>query len=252
MRILCSRSNETAWNLAAEEVLFKGLDSVLLLYINRASVVIGCNQVWQNEIDQTYCQDRGIGVYRRMSGGGAVFHDPGNINYCFIRDKKPQESALDGAFLEPVEDILHSFGLKLSRANRKDLWAGAYKISGTASHISKNRTLHHGTLLFDSDLNALHAALGLLPAGKINESVSRRQAEAKSKGIASVPSPVANIKHICPNLAHLSAPEFLAEFLEAALQYYGREQTEFTQQELKDIQALVEEKYQNRAWNELK
>ncbi|NLB03064.1 MAG: lipoate--protein ligase, partial [Bacteroidales bacterium] len=77
MRIICSKRNETAWNLAAEEVLFKGRDSALLLYINFPSVIIGCNQLLENELDRAYCRKNNIGVYRRISGGGAVYHDSG-------------------------------------------------------------------------------------------------------------------------------------------------------------------------------
>ncbi len=295
MRIICSNHKDTAWNLAAEEVLFKGRDSALLLYINPPSVVIGCNQFMESELDRAYCQKNNIGVYRRISGGGAVYHDGGNINYCFVQDKNPQLSSLNGAFLEPVEHILQSLGLQVSRARRKDLWSGGYKISGTASHIAKGRELHHGTLLYDSNLEALHAALGLVPDNKAEQAPKKKQVPG-SKGIASVPSPVANIRSLYPSLANLSAQEFLNKFLEAAVRYYSqtvrkteeqdindlqkmklqdlkndqkfilqgfneeqkREQEDlqllqgFREEELIDIAALSRQKYQSKAWNEMK
>ncbi len=273
MRIICSNHKDTAWNLAAEEVLFKGRDSALLLYINPPSVVIGCNQFMESELDRAYCQKNNIGVYRRISGGGAVYHDGGNINYCFVQDKNPQLSSLNGAFLEPVEHILQSLGLQVSRARRKDLWSGGYKISGTASHIAKGRELHHGTLLYDSNLEALHAALGLIPGEKAEQPLKKKQ-HPQSKGIASVPSPVANIRSLYPSFTALSAQEFLGIFFEAALRYYGQlvqyseeqglngerkgrqEDVErfqgFGEKELIDIEALCRQKYRSRAWNELK
>lgn len=278
MRILCSKRNETAWNLAAEEVLFKGRDSALLLYINFPSVIIGCNQLLENELDRAYCRKNNIGVYRRISGGGAVYHDSGNINYCFVQDKNPQLSSLNGAFLEPVEHILRSLGLQLSRARRKDLWSKGYKISGTASHISKGRELHHGTLLYDSNLEALHAALGLVPGNKAEQAPKKKQVPG-SKGIASVPSPVANIRALYPSFAALSTLEFFDKFLEEAVRYYSQavqetehqglkdaqqdinklqnikqqdlnELQEFKQEELNEIEALSRQKYQSNAWNE--
>ncbi len=278
MRIIRSKRNDTAWHLAAEEVLFQGKDAVLLLYINPPSVVIGCNQIMENESDTAYCRENNIGIYRRISGGGAVYHDEGNINYCFIQDKNPQQSSLNGAFLEPVEHILQSLGLQVSRARRKDLWAGGYKISGTASHIGKGRELHHGTLLYDSNLEALHAALGLIPGEKTEQSPGKKQ-QPGNKGIVSVPSPVANIRSLYPSFAALSTQEFFAAFFEAAHRYYGqsvygqsvwdgeeqglkegqkkpKEDKErlqgFREKELIEIEALCRQKYRNKAWNELK
>jgi Lipoate-protein ligase A len=181
MNIVVSPSTTPAFNLAAEEYLFSKIgEDYLLLYVNDPSVIIGSNQAVLNEVDMDFCIDNGIRVIRRMSGGGAVYHDSGNLNYCFIRDKT--EAPLSPRFLRPVVEVLLSLNIPVEIRKRKDLWLDGYKISGTASHVSNNRELHHGTLLYDTDLEILQKAL---------------TAERKNlfkKATASVPSPVKNIR----------------------------------------------------------
>ena len=151
MNIVFSPSTVPSFNLSAEEYLFKKIgEDFLFLYTNEPSVIIGSNQAVLNEVDIDYCIENNITIIRRLSGGGAVYHDYGNINYSFIHDKSG--APLSAQFLVPIVNVLHSMKIPVEIGKRKDLWLKGYKISGTASHVSKGRELHHGTLLYHSDL----------------------------------------------------------------------------------------------------
>lgn len=184
MQIIHSSSTSPTFNLAAEEFLFsERQDDLLFLYVNEPSVIIGCNQAIRNEVNLDFCADNNIQIMRRISGGGAVFHDLGNLNFCFISNRIIGKSALEAVFLEPIVCVLRKLDIPVQIGTRKDLWLpGGFKVSGTASHVTKNRELHHGTLLYDSDLE------------KLQKSLSPIQKDESVKGIASVPSQVKNIR----------------------------------------------------------
>lgn len=182
MIIIFSHSTSPTHNLATEEYLFaERQDDILLLYINEPSVIIGCNQAIQNEVNLGFCRENKIQIVRRMSGGGAVFHDLGNLNFSFISNKTIL-SALSPDFLNPIIDVLKQLEIPVDLGKRKDLWLHGFKISGTASHVCKTRELHHGTLLYDSDLVKLQKALSV------------KKTNSALKGIASVPANVKNIR----------------------------------------------------------
>ena len=109
MRFVVSRLTDPGFHLAAEEYLFlRQSEETLFLYLNEPCVVVGCNQSILAEADTEYCATQGIGLYRRLSGGGAVYHDLGNLNYCFIHNRVPGESPLGVAFLEPIIEALQA------------------------------------------------------------------------------------------------------------------------------------------------
>jgi lipoate-protein ligase A len=239
MNIIVSPSTTSAFNLATEEYLFskKGED-YLLLYLNDQSVIIGSNQAVVNEVDIDFCIDNDIRIIRRMSGGGAVYHDSGNFNYAFIRDKR--DAPLSAAFLDPIVKVLHRMDIPVTIGKRKDLWLDGYKISGTASHISRGRELHHGTLLYDSDLEVLQRAL----APENNRLIR--------KATASVPSPVINIRRYLAE-SGLDAPatsSFIEQFITRLLLYYGEnEVTPLPTDAFEQIEQLQKDKYSSRSWN---
>ncbi|MBK5195477.1 MAG: lipoate--protein ligase family protein [Proteiniphilum sp.] len=239
MNIIVSPSTTSAFNLAAEEYLFskKGED-YLLLYLNDQSVIIGSNQAVVNEVDLDFCIDNNIRIIRRLSGGGAVYHDPGNINYSFIRDKT--DEPFSARFLDPVVQVLHSLDIPAEVRKRKDLWLDGYKISGTASHLSKGRELHHGTLLYDTDLDVLQRAL---TSG--NRNLIRR-------ATASVPSPVINIRSYLSS-GRYNAPAtniFFDLFTRELVAYYGLNDPVFLRDtEIAEIRELKKNKYTQRSWN---
>lgn len=160
MLLLRSISDSPAFNCALEEYLLteRPAGDVLLFYINRPSVIVGRNQRIEAEVDTGYCCEHGIEVVRRLSGGGTVFHDYGNINYAFIADKGLRPGARPD-FGVPIVAALRANGIEATVGARKELLAAGYKISGTASHVTRTSQLFHGTLLHRTDLERLDYTL---------------------------------------------------------------------------------------------
>lgn len=205
MELILSPWNSPERNCALEEYMVtERHDDVLLLYRNMPSVILGRNQTVAAEIDGDFCRAHGIEVVRRLSGGGAVYHDLGNINYAFVSNKEASP-VLDRDFLRPVVTVLQALGIEATVGKRKELLAGDRKISGTASHVTRNRQLFHGTLLHRTDLHMLERAL-------------RGDRTARGKGVASVPSPVVNIAELLHSDETTEA--FLERFGALLLQYY--------------------------------
>lgn len=239
MKIIYSNSQKPSFNLAVEEYLFsKGEEDFLLFYVNENSVILGSNQVTVNEVNLDFCQLHDIGIFRRISGGGAVFHDQGNLNYCFISDKSENKTVLNGDFLFPIIEILQSFEIPVEMGARKDLWLqGKFKISGTASHIRKNRQLHHGTLLYNSNLNYLQ------------QSLTVNKKDENLKGIPSVPSTVTNISAYLEEKQgdSLESRDFFKAFISRIAEYFHSEIVEIQKDEMTDVLEL-EKKYFQPEW----
>ena len=171
-------------NLAIEEYLLRNLeieDDILLFYINEPSIIIGRNQNTLEEINLAYVEEHGIHVVRRLSGGGAVYHDLGNLNFSFITLSGKENLHNFKKFTAPVIQALNEMGVPAELRGRNDIVVGDRKISGNASFGARGRMFSHGTLLYDSDLSHLTEALQVKP-GKF-----------ESKGIKSIRSRVANI-----------------------------------------------------------
>ncbi len=237
MTIIHSHSNSSSFNLAAEEYLFSERQyDILFLYVNEPSVIIGSNQVIRNEVNLNFCAENNIRVVRRMSGGGAVYHDLGNLNYCFITNKTEGKSLLSADFLLPVVETLKLLNVPVEIGKRKDLWLqGGFKVSGTASHVSKNRELHHGTLLYDTDLD------------KLQKSLTVEDKDESLKGIVSVPSVVKNLKNSLQENQESSV--FFQLVIEKLLMKYAPcEIYSFSEVENEKIRFLQENKYENSAW----
>ncbi len=188
MKITVSTNTDPAFNLNLEERLLSGEEGqeggdILLLYVNSRSVIVGRNQNPAAEVDFAFCYANNIPILKRISGGGAVYHDTGNINYSFITGSGGESgsSVLDRDFLEPVIAVLGKLGIDAVRGRRKDILLGGRKISGTAATVKKGRALFHGTLLYDTDLSMLEKAL-------------RGDSSLRGRRVASVSSPVVNIR----------------------------------------------------------
>lgn len=241
MIVIYSHLNRSSFNLAAEEYIFsRRSEDVLFLYVNDSSVVLGSNQVTVNEVDIAFCTDNSISVRRRMSGGGAVYHDAGNLNYSFISNVKEGKLVLSSDFLVPVVDVLKSMNILVEIGKRKDLWLpGGYKVSGTASHISKNRQLHHGTLLYDANIEQLQKSLTV------------KEKDNSLKGTASVPSVVKNIRAFLEEQTGMAPDK--KEFFEICVKqfsiYYGTSVSSLTQTEVAEILAIENQKYTQHEWN---
>lgn len=227
-------------NLAIEEYLLKKMDvekdPFLLFYINEPSIIIGKNQNTAEEINTDYVDSNGIHVVRRLSGGGAVYHDLGNLNYSFITVDDGESFRNFRKFTEPVVQGLQSLGVNAELSGRNDLMAEGRKISGNAQFSTRGRMFSHGTLMFDTEIDAVVSAL----------KVSKEKIE--SKGIKSIRSRVANISEF------LKEPMSVEEFRMAILHsiFEGQENVQYyelTDQDWENIHELSNERYGNWDWN---
>ena len=171
-------------NIALETYLVENRladEPMLLFYINEPSIIIGRNQNTVEEVNQRYVEENGIHVVRRMSGGGAVYHDLGNFSFCFIQDENGMARNFS-AFTRPVIECLHKMGATgAALQGRNDLLIDGKKFSGNAMYVRNGRLTAHGTILFDADLDAVTQAL------------KPRADKIESKGIKSIRSRVTNI-----------------------------------------------------------
>ncbi|WP_175988269.1 lipoate--protein ligase [Bacillus sp. Marseille-Q1617] len=225
-------------NLAIEEYALKNLDineSYLLFYINEPSIIIGKNQNTIEEINTEYVDKEGLHVVRRLSGGGAVYHDLGNLNFSFITKDDGESFHNFQKFTEPVVKALNKLGVNAELSGRNDLLAEGRKISGNAQFSTKGRMFSHGTLLFDSEMENVVSALKV------------KKDKIESKGIKSIRSRVANISEF------LSEKMAIEEFRSTLLDYiFGGSDVEeyvLTDEDWKNIHELSKERYQNWDWN---
>ena len=189
MKLYISHSHNPYYNLAVEEYLFRNEeDEVFMLWQNDRTAVVGKNQNIYTELNLEKVKAGGIKIARRITGGGAVYHDLGNLNYSYIGTAAMAGENSFLRFSEPIISALASLGVSVVLSGRNDLTVDGRKISGAAEHTEAGRTLHHGTLLFDSDLSVLSECL----------SVDREK--LSSKGISSVSSRVTNIKPYLPEI----------------------------------------------------
>ncbi|NWQ41193.1 lipoate--protein ligase [Bacillus sp. EB106-08-02-XG196] len=225
-------------NLAIEEYALKNLDineTYLLFYINEPSIIIGKNQNSIEEINTEYVESNGIHVVRRLSGGGAVYHDLGNLNYSFITKDDGDSFHNFRKFTEPVIAALKQMGINAELSGRNDILAEGRKISGNAQFSTKGRMFTHGTLLFNSEMDHIVSALRV------------KKDKIESKGIKSVRSRVANISEFLTE--KISVEEFRSALLKFIFQ--GEEVTEYvlTEEDWEKIHQLSKERYQNWDWN---
>jgi lipoate-protein ligase A len=240
LRIYISDSTNVFYNLALEEQLVTfSKEDILLFYVNTDAVVIGKHQNPWKEVDLTPINKNldTHTVARRLSGGGTVFHDNGNINFSFIRNKEVDFVNFK-EHIEPVSAALNALGIQNSISPRNDIFVNEHKVSGNAEHVNSKmkRILHHGTLLYDSNII------------KLNGSIRPKNAlDIKTHAVESVRSPVMNIRSIC-DLGDTQS--FLDKLISEIKNYLEVASVEKIQPEyMAVVQTLVNDKYTTWNWN---
>lgn len=238
MKYIVNKSNNPAYNIALEAYAFRELlseDEIFILWINEPAIIIGKHQNTIQEINKEYIDAQGIHVARRLSGGGAVYHDLNNLNYTIISNKS-EEGAFDfKTFSQPVIETLADLGVKAEFTGRNDLEINGKKFCGNAQAYYKGRMMHHGCLLFDVDMTVLGDAL----------KVSKDKIE--SKGIKSVRARVTNIIDELPE--KITVNEFSDKILAKMKETYP-DMTEYvlSEDELAKIQKSADEQFGNWDW----
>jgi lipoate-protein ligase A len=229
-------SQNPFYNLAFEEYVLchRTEGNYLMLWQNDNSIIIGQNQNAEAEINRSFVEAHNIRVARRTTGGGAVYHDLGNLNYSFISDAGDAERLTMEHFTRPIVEALKGLGLQAEASGRNDILVEGRKVSGTAQRLVKGRILHHGTLLFDSNPEMVSGALHV------------DSSKFQSKSSKSVRSRIGNIRGFLPKDMELS--DFWA-YLKTALAGSGLQQETLTEQELAAVEELMRTKYDTWEWN---
>lgn len=240
MIYVINNNNSCFFNHAAEKYLMNNFDDeVFMLWVNKPSILIGRNQNTLTEINYNYVKDNNIDVVRRLSGGGAIYNDFGNINFTFItnRDKKSStEKNSFNKFALPVIEALQSLGVNAEFTGRNDIIIEGKKFSGNAQYFQKDKLLHHGSILFDCDMSKLSLAL------------KSKSIKFKNKGVKSVGARVTNI------LPHLDKAMALGEFREYLKNYiidiHDIEKIiEFNKNDIEEIEKISEKSFKSWEWN---
>lgn len=230
-------TTDPAFNLALEEYVFEKMprdQEYFLTWRNDNAIIIGRHQNTAAEINEEFVKEKNIKVVRRLSGGGAVYHDLGNLNFTFIVDAQPGQKVDLRKFCQPIADTLCNLGANATVDGRNDILIDGMKVSGNAQYVRQGRVMHHGTILFDSDMSVLGQALIPDPA------------KAQAKGVKSVRSRVTNVR---PCLSKDMTLEEFRETLSNSLISGDFERYELTQQDIAAIQEIQKNRYDQWEWN---
>lgn len=223
------------FNLSAEEYLLKNMnEDIIMLWQNEPSIIIGKNQNLESEINEAFVKEKNLKVVRRLSGGGAVYHDLGNLNITFIQNCKEVNFI---KYTKMIQELLNIIGINSIADHRQTLTINGLKISGSAQCIHQGRAMYHATLLFESDLDNLTTALR-----------SNKSFLPNKKHVQSVRSSVTNIKD------HMTTPLSFNKFKETTIVFFLNNNNlssiyTFTNSDRAAIEKLANEKYSTKGWN---
>jgi lipoate-protein ligase A len=235
LQLLLNKNTDIYFNLALEEYLLKYTnDDYIIIWQSGNSLVFGKHQNVFEEINLKHVLENNINIARRISGGGTVYHDFGNINFSFILTKEAGKQVDFKSNTKPIFNYLKNLGLNVNYSKRHDIFIDDNKISGNAEHVYKNRVLHHGTLLFNSNLDLL------------NKSLKKNTSKFSSKAVKSASSQVTNISDYLEN-------ENIDDFINGLQDYLiknNNAENNFTLNDryLKEIEKLRNTKFINNSW----
>ena len=237
MLAICPETHDPFFNLAVEDYLLHNRkEDFLILSVNDPCVIIGKHQVVHREVNTMFTEEKKIPVIRRISGGGTVFHDRGNLNFAFIKQSQAGKQVDFRLYAQPVIDFLSSIGLNVVFKGKNDLTIDGLKISGNAEHIFRERVLHHGTLLFNASLDDMR------------QSIKAKSDRYFTHAVVSNRTSVTNLKMRLPDI------KTIEELRESMLSYFLQSISalqRFTLSEAEEAAArsLAENKYQTWEWN---
>ncbi len=237
MLCIYHESTDPYFNVATDEYILKNIEEdCFMLWRNDNAIIIGQYQNAMAEINYDYVKKHDIKIVRRLSGGGAVYHDLGNLNFSFTQSGKDSNLSDFKKFTQPIVDVLRKLGANASLEGKNDLSIDGKKIAGNAAHIHKNKILSHGCLLFSSEMRNVSEALKINPVKYID------------KAVKSVPKRVTNISdHIDEDI---DVQEFGKRIMDYVISIYPNAQPyKFTEEDLQQIQKLRDEKYATNKWN---
>ncbi|NTW71965.1 MAG: lipoate--protein ligase [Eubacteriaceae bacterium] len=225
------------YNMALEEYLMTKMpiDDYVFFYIHQPSIIVGKHQNTLEEVNKEYVDDNSIYVSRRLSGGGAVYHDEGNLNFSFVMKAENKDINNFLKFTDPIIKALERIGVKSELSGRNDILIDGKKFSGNAQYARKHRLLHHGTLLFDSEMSNLSKALKV------------KDLKIQSKGVKSVRSRVTNIREYMNR--DISILEFKDHLIDYLAEVYELDEYILTETDIDYVNKAVEKKFSTWEWN---
>jgi len=238
MVFLESNKTDPYYNLALEEFVFEKLDrskEYFMLWQNSNAIIVGRYQNTIQEIDQDYVNSHNIAVVRRLSGGGAVYHDMGNLNFTFIVDSRGGLDFDFSLFALPVVDTLRSFGIDAQFTGRNDITIGGRKFSGNSQYIKNGRILHHGCIMLNTDTDAASRALRV------------SSVKYESRAVKSVRSRMTTISENAET--PVSMQDFRQLLTQTVFRCGNMERYTLSDEDIRAVEKLKKEKYETWEWN---